>query len=168
MRSIFSILALLLVGLSLPATGQTLATLAKQQGCTSTPVVVQGTDLYKCKTEGAMSFFNVPGSAGNAPPRKNPLTSGGRTATPANFPRVDGVMQRERDDVRKRVLKEELATEARLLAESESGLKSGSAPLADESYTSPKYLDRQAKLRQTVDHHTKNVQALNKELDRLR
>jgi hypothetical protein len=55
-----------------------------------------------------------------------------------------------------------------MLVESESSLKSGSAPLPDETVASPKYLDRMAKLRQTVDNHHKNIQALNKELDRLK
>jgi hypothetical protein len=88
--------------------------------------------------------------------------------TPANFPRVDNATQRERDDVRKRVLREELATEVRLLNESETILKQGSTPLPDETVTSPKYIDRIARLRQTVDNHTKNVQALNRELERVR
>ena len=70
--------------------------------------------------------------------------------------------------MRKRVLTEELATETRMRFESEQILKSGSVPAPDETVTSPKYLDRMARLKQTVDNHNKNIQALNKELDRLR
>ena len=88
--------------------------------------------------------------------------------TAGNFPRVNSAVQRERDDVRKRVLTEELATEVRLMVESEIGLKSGATPLPDETLTSPKYRDRIAKLRQTVDNHSKNIQALNRELERLK
>jgi hypothetical protein len=131
--------------------------------------VVDGTDLYKCQTQTAMSYFSGPAnSSGPGQPPRKIIGGNGKTPTPANFPRVDNNTQRERDDVRKRVLTEELATEVRLLVESENGLKSGSPPLPDETATSPKYLDRMAKLRQTVDHHHKNIQALNKELDRLR
>jgi hypothetical protein len=169
MRSVLFCLAILFGGLAFPASGQTLAQLAKQQGCTSAPVVVEGTDLYKCQTQSAMSYFSGPASAGSnaqSPGKKNPGSS--RTPTPANFPRVDSNTQHERDDVRKRVLTEELATEVRMLVESEIGLKSGSAPFPDETVTSPKYLDRVSKLRQTVDNHNKNIQALNKELDRLK
>jgi hypothetical protein len=159
--------------LTLPAAAQTLQQIAKQQGCTSTPVVVDGTDLYKCQTESAMSFFNVP-SAGNgsaSSPAAGKKSNGSATAkapTPANFPRVDNSTQRERDDVRKRVLTEELATEVRMMVESELMLKQGSVPQAGETATSPKYLDRVAKLKQTVDNHSKNIQALNKELERVR
>lgn len=163
MRYFIFCLAVVSGGLSFHAFGETLAQIAKQQNCTSAPVMVEGTDLYKCKSVTAMSYFNGPAGAA---PRKN--SSGSRTPTPANFPRVDGTVQRERDDVRKRVLTEELATEVRMQAESQSSLNAGSAPLPDETVTSPKYLDRLAKLRQTIDNHSRNIQALNKELDRLR
>lgn len=154
------------------ACAQNLSQLAKQQGCTGTPVVVEGTDLYKCQTQGAMSYFSGPPSAAgsNVNSKRNPNAPAGgpRSPTPANFPRVDSATQRDRDDVRKRVLSEELATEVKMMVESEVGLKFGAAPLPDESLTSPKYLDRMAKLRTTVDNHNKNIQALNKELERLR
>ncbi|MBP8295816.1 MAG: hypothetical protein KAX84_06880 [Burkholderiales bacterium] len=172
MRSILFCLAVLCGGLAAPAIGQSLAQLAKQQGCTTTPVVVDGTELYKCQTQSAMSYFSGPpatpaGATTGQPPRKI-LPSSSRAPTPANFPRVNSAVQRERDDVRKRVLTEELATEVRLMVESEIGLKSGATPLPDETLTSPKYRDRIAKLRQTVDNHSKNIQALNRELERLK
>ena len=152
-----------------PAIGQPLAQLAKQQGCTSAPIVVDGTELYKCQTQSAMSYFSGPPAANGASQAPRKIVGGStRTPTPANFPRVDNNTQRERDDVRKRVLTEELATEARLLTESENSMKTGSTPLPDETLTSPKYIDRMGKLRQVVDNHHKNIQALNKELDRLR
>jgi hypothetical protein len=169
MRTILLCLAALIGGTAAPATSQPLAQLARQQGCTSAPVVVEGTDLYKCQTQSAISYFSGPASGtANGQSSRKATPGGGRTLTPANFPRVDSNTQRERDDVRKRVLTEELATEVRMMVESEIGLKSGSAPLPDESLSSPKYLDRMAKLRQTHDNHVKNVQALNKELDRLK
>ena len=155
------------------ASSQTLSQLAKQQGCTTTPIVVEGTDLYKCQTQGALSYFSGPPTAtgNNVTTRKGMPTSGApspRAATPANFPRVDSATQRDRDDVRKRVLTEELATEVRMLVESEVAMKTGTNPLPDETLTSPKYRDRMAKMRTTVDNHNKNIQALNKELERLR
>lgn len=155
------------------ARAQSLSTLAKQQGCTGTPVVVEGTDLYKCQTNGAMSYFSGPpsGNASSTTTRKPAAASSSsapRAATPASFPRVDSNMQRERDDVRKRVLTEELATEVRMMVESEVAMKVGSPPMPDESLTSPKYLDRQSRLRNTIDNHNRNIQALNKELERLK
>ena len=156
------------------ARAQSLSTLAKQQGCTGAPVVVEGTDLYKCQTNGAMSYFSGPPSGNTSTTtttRKSTIASAPsapRAASPSSFPRVDSNTQRERDDVRKRVLTEELATEVRMMVESEVAMKVGSSPMPDESLTSPKYLDRQAKLRNTVDNHNRNIQALNKELERLK
>src|SRR5437868_5996449 len=126
MRSPFACLvftsSLAVLAAAIPAAAQTLQQLAKQQGCTSTPVVVDGTDLYKCHTQSAMSYFNGPPPVAAPPaaatPRRTPVGSA-RVATPANFPRVDSGTQRERDDVRKRVLTEELATEVRMMAESD-------------------------------------------------
>src|SRR4029078_1934559 len=125
--------------------------------------------LYKCQTQSAMSYFSgpPPATAAPAPIRKNGGTTA-RPPTPASFPRVDSSTQRERDDVRKRVLTEELATEVRMMAESDLLLKQGSTPMPDETVTSPKYIDRVAKLKQAVDNHSKNIQALNKELERVR
>jgi len=40
--------------------------------------------------------------------------------------------------------------------------------MPDETVTSPKYIDRVARLRQAVDNHSRNIQALNKELERVR
>ena len=153
------------------AVAQTLPALAKQQGCTAPPIVVEGTELYKCQTNGAMSYFSGPPSGATskvtpaARPNGTPATKG---ATPGAFPRVESNVQRERDDVRKRVLTEELATEVRMLVESEVAMANGSAPQPGESVTSPKYLDRQARLRSTVENHNRNIQALNKEIQRLK
>jgi len=171
MRSAQLLAALAFTALCSAAWGQsTLSQVAKQQGCTTAPVLVSGTDLYKCQTESAMSFFNVPdGSAGaGAAPRKNGGAPAARAPTPANFPRVDSNTQRERDDVRKRVLTEELANEVKMMVESEAMMAKGTAPLPDETPTSPKYIDRMAKLKSSVDTHTKNVQALKQELERVR
>ncbi|MEO8132939.1 MAG: hypothetical protein ABI831_03040 [Betaproteobacteria bacterium] len=169
MRILAILLSLPIAALALPAAGQALAQIAKQQGCTAAPIVVDGTDLYKCQTPSGLSYFSGPPvgpPAANGTARK--ATSSAKTATPANFPRVEGGVQRERDDVRKRVLTEELATEVRLMVESEVILKSGSSPMPDESPSSPKFLDRTAKLKQNVESHSRNIQALNKELERLR
>jgi hypothetical protein len=172
MHPVFFGLAFASLVLSQSAAAETLAQLAKQQGCTSPPVVVDGTDLFKCQTQGAMSYFSgPPPEKPAAPAARKPGAAGGgasRTASPANFPRVDSGTQRERDDVRKRVLTEELATENRMLSESQALLAQGSAPQAGETTTSPRYLDRVAKLKQAVDNHVKNIAALNKELERVR
>jgi hypothetical protein len=87
------------------------------------------------------------------------------TATPAGFPRVDADTQRSRDDVRRKVLTDELTTEEKLLAESRAAYGDGAPPpLPEEQTNVQKYADRLAKLRQAVNLHEKNVEALRKEL----
>ncbi len=91
------------------------------------------------------------------------------TATPAGFPKVDADTQRGRDDMRRKVLTEELTTEEKLLAESKVAYGDGApTPLPEEMSNAQKYADRLAKLRQAVTLHEKNIEALRKELAALR
>ena len=91
------------------------------------------------------------------------------TPTPAGFPKVDADTQKGRDDMRRKVLSDELSTEEKLLVESRAAYGDGApAPLPDEMSNAQKYADRLAKLRQAVSLHEKNVEALRKELAALR
>ena len=87
------------------------------------------------------------------------------TPTPPGFPRVNSETQRSRDDVRRKVLGEELATEEKLLVEARAAYADGApVPLPDEKADAEKYRVRIGKLRQTVNVHEKNVEALKKEI----
>jgi len=87
------------------------------------------------------------------------------TPSPAGFPRVDAETQKGRDDVRRKVLTEELTAEEKLLAESRTAYADGApAPLPEERADAEKYRQRIAKLRQAVMLHEKNIAALKKEL----
>jgi hypothetical protein len=145
-----------------PVSAATLAAKAKESGCIGKPQLVEG-EMYRCMTESGAAYFNVPGTRDSAP-----SGSGGRagsSATPSGFPRVDGKTQRGRDDVRRKVLGEELATEEKLLDEARTAYANGApAPFADERVNTKKYDERLAKLRQAVNLHEKNIEALRKEL----
>ena len=92
-----------------------------------------------------------------------------RSTTPSGFPRVDADTQKGRDDMRRKVLADELATEEKLLVESRAAYGDGApAPLPAEMSNAQKYADRLAKLRQAVSLHEKNIDALHKELSALR
>jgi hypothetical protein len=97
-----------------------------------------------------------------------PRTGGAATKsapTPAGFPRVDPDTQKGRDDVRRKVLADELATEEKLLLETRALYADGApVPLPEERADAEKYRARIARLRQTVTVHEKNVEALKKEL----
>ena len=63
------------------------------------------------------------------------------------------------------MLQDELATEEKLLLESRSAYANGAPPaLADEQKDPQRYADRIAKLRQSVQLHERNVEALRREL----
>lgn len=80
-------------------------------------------------------------------------------ATPPDFPRVDGATQRRRDDVRRSILVEERAAE-------QANLISLRASLA--AATGDKGGEAQARLRERVRRHEKNIELLDKELARLK
>ena len=103
---------------------------------------------------------------GSAPrPGGSSGTAARKSPTPPGFPKVDGETQRVRDDVRKKVLADELASEQKLLADARAAYADGAPPpLPEEKADADKYRARIAKLRQTVNLHEKNVDALKKEL----
>ncbi len=106
---------------------------------------------------------------GDEPQRR---TGGGTTpasrttaATPPGFPRVDTATQKGRDDVRRKVLADELASEEKLLGEARVAYADGApTPLPEEKTDAEKYRQRIARLRQSVGLHEKNVEALKKEI----
>jgi hypothetical protein len=151
--------------------GATLAEKAKESGCVNKPVVVEGT-TYKCYTaSGAFSYFNVPDAAPRAaeaaPPRRvsAPATTATVPVPSSGFPRVDPATQRSREDMRRKVLGDELATEEKLLNDARAAYANGAPPpLPEEQSSAEKYRQRIARLRATVDLHERNVEALRKEL----
>jgi len=148
------------------ASAATLSEKAKESGCVSKPVYVTG-EMYKCATQsGASSYFNVPGAGGSPLPGSTgqPVRSA-KAATPAGFPRVDPDTQKGRDDVRRKVLSDELAAEEKMLAESRARYSDGAPPpLPEEKADAEKYRARISQLRQNVSVHEKNIEALKKEL----
>jgi hypothetical protein len=152
------------------ASAQTLASKAKESGCIDKPKIVEGA-TYRCTTaSGASAYFNVPDGNDERAPRRAPVGSSA-PATPTSqpsapgLPRVDAATQKGRDELRRKVLHDELATEEKLLLESRSAYANGAPPaLADEQKDPQRYADRIAKLRQSVHLHERNVEALRREL----
>ena len=138
---------------------------ARESGCVNKPIVISGT-MYRCMTEsGAFSYFNVPGATLADPADSTPRKSATATPTPTGFPKVDPATQKGRDDVRRKVLGDELTTEEKLLAEARAAYADGApAALPEERANVDKYRERIARLRQSIDVHEKNVEALKKEL----
>lgn len=125
-------------------------------------------EIYKFVDEnGRVTYTNIPRKGatkldigGTEPPPRNRANAG-----PAHFPRVDADTQKKRDDLRRQILEDELASEQRALAEAQKALKEGEAVRLPEEATNPqKYLDRVKRLREAVALHERNIAALRKEL----
>ena len=144
---------------------------------------VPAADATICKyvdADGATHYTNVPPDKGwrkiscdvaeDAPRARGPAAPGGaKTATPTGFPRVDSDTQKGRDELRRKVLSDELASEEQLLNEARGAYGSGAPqPLPDEQNDAEKYRQRISKLRQAVQLHERNVEALRKEIAALR
>jgi hypothetical protein len=82
---------------------------------------------------------------------------------------VEPNVQKNRDDIRRRVLSDELLAEEKSLSDAKQQFNGGNvAPAPNESQNSPAYLDRRARLQQAVALHEKNVSAIRQELSNLR
>jgi hypothetical protein len=91
--------------------------------------------------------------------------NGKASATPSGFPRGEPGTQKSRDEMRRKVLTDELASEEKLLGEAREAYGNGAPPpLAVEKNDAEKYRQRIARLRQTVQVHERNVEALRKEI----
>jgi len=91
-----------------------------------------------------------------------------QSQTPSDFPRVEGKTQRERDDVRRKILEDELHTEEQALAEAQQALQEGESTRLGTERNYQRYLDRVQTLKSNVDLHEKNVSAIRKELSALK
>jgi hypothetical protein len=139
----------------------TLSEKARESGCIDKPSVVEGS-MYRCVTRsGAYSYFNVPGANNDRNTRKSDKP----VPAPAGFPRVDAETQKGRDELRRKVLTDELAAEEKYMAESRAAYDNGAPqPLPEEKADAEKYRQRISRLREAVRLHERNIEALKKEL----
>jgi hypothetical protein len=122
------------------------------------------TDVYR---KGAKRL-DIPGAPA-------PLPSGGKAPrkasynpSPADFPRIDADTQKRRDDIRRQVLEDEIASERRNADEARRQLALGERLQPGERATDTTYLSRVSKLRSTVQQHDQNVISIQRELANLK
>ena len=129
-------------------------------------------EIYKYVDEnGRITYTNVPKKGSKKLDLESPSPTKSRVGNvgPSSFPKVDNQTQRKRDDQRKQILHEELATEEKSLAEAKSALKVGEAlRLGDEARNPAKYGERVKRLKDDVVLHERNIEALKKELGDLK
>jgi hypothetical protein len=111
----------------------------------------------------------VPGGPAGAPasaPRSSAPQAA--TATPSNFPRVDRDTQRLRDDNRRRILEDELASEEKSLVDAKSKLTEQESVRHGDEKNYQRVLDRLKPYQEAVERHERNVSALKRELANLK
>jgi hypothetical protein len=110
----------------------------------------------------------VPAGPAGALPAARSSAPQAATATPSNFPRVDRETQRSRDDNRRRILEDELATEEKSLTDAKSKLTEQESMRHGDEKNYQRVLDRLKPYQEAVERHERNVSALKRELANLR
>ena len=142
-------------------------------------------DVFKCvDAEGRTTYTNNPSvmrgctrlitepplATSPAAPRPSAAAPGAST-TPATFPRVAPDAQRARDDTRRQVLERELASEERALATARQALSDEERRLAAETPALQRTAsgdERLKPLRDRIELHQRNLDALRREISNLR
>lgn len=147
--------------------------------CCSTLFAIEAqADIYKRVDEdGRVTYSSTPLKGGKklhleplptmAPP---PRSSGTE-----NFPRVNPETQSRRDDARRKILEDELASEQKALEEARARLKEGQdnpevyRTASGQTFRNvAKYDEKVNALQEEVSSHEKNVEALKTELSRFK
>ncbi|MBI5437430.1 MAG: DUF4124 domain-containing protein [Nitrosomonadales bacterium] len=144
------------------------------------PVLAQA-EIYKgVDANGHVTYSSTPIKGGKKIvleplPTMLPPARAQPSASPKDFPKVDGTTQKGRDDTRRKILQDELGSEQKLLEESIQRLKEGEAN--PEVYkgqdgkthrNAAKYEEKIRTLNEQVDLHQKNIEALKTELSKLK
>jgi hypothetical protein len=149
-----------------------------------TALPVQADVMYQCVDDsGHKSFSNIKSSAKGAKCTAMdlgaPVTipapkAAAKTPTPASFPKVDDSTQKARDTDRRRILDNELAAEQKNLDEAKKALaQQESIILPNErmqhgGISGGKVEERIVPFRDKVALHERNIEAIQKEIAKLR
>ena len=101
---------------------------------------------------------------------KPPVKEGGdrpttsASATPGMPMRVDQETQKGRDNSRRKILEDELIQEQQLLAHAKNALSQQESVRNGDEKNYQRVLDRLKPYQEVVDRHSRNIEALNKEL----
>jgi len=136
-------------------------------------------DIYECvDANGAKRFTNIkseakgckvlsvtPNTVSSPPAAKAQSKS---APTPANFPRVEADVQRQRDQDRRKILEQELSNEEKLLAQARKELAEQEAVRLGSERNYQRVLDRLEPYKKKVKLHDDNVASLKRELSSLK
>lgn len=130
----------------------------------------KNTGLTKGCKKLELSGISVPTPV--SPPKRAAGSAGDNAAknivAAASFPTVDSGMQKARDNDRKLLLQDELKTEQGKLAALRSDFNQGEPERRDDERNHAKYQERVAVLKDEIARSERNVEALRRELGKLR
>lgn len=146
---------------------------------------LQADVMYQCVDEsGHKSFSNIKSTEkgarctamdlGTAPAVPAPKAAAAKTPTPAAFPKVDDNAQKSRDTDRRRILDSELAAEQKNLEQARKDLAEQEAnPLPSEriqggGINGGKVQERVQPFKDKIALHERNIEAIQKEIAKLR
>ena len=144
--------------------------------CVSAPV---SADIYKCVgTDGQVMYSNMADknckklSLDPPPPAGGGTSAAARpaakTPTHATFPKVEENAQKARDNDRRRILEGELEAEQKNLEQAKKELAAQEAVRGGDERNYQKVLDRLKPFKDKVALHERNIEAVQKEIARLR
>ena len=122
------------------------------------------TDVYR---KGAKRI-DLPGAPTPLSPASKTPRRASYNPSPANFPRIDASTQKNRDDIRRQVLQDEINGERRNADEARRQLQLGERLQPGERATDSTYLNRIKKLQATVQQHEQNIASIQRELANLK
>ena len=124
------------------------------------------TDVYK-KGSKRIDLPTVPGNLSQGGGGKLQKRASYRPS-PSNFPRIDVATQQRRDDIRRQVLQDEVASERKNANEARRQLAIGERLQPGEKVSDSTYVNRVKKLRATITEHDQNVSAIQREINNLK
>lgn len=104
-----------------------------------------------------------------APPVKTPAAPSGKSlVAPVDFPKVDGNIQKERDNDRKQILQKELKTEQQKLEVLKKEYNNGVPDRLGSERNYAKYQERVRLMQEDIHRSERNVEALNREIGNIK
>lgn len=133
-----------------------------------------GTKEYKntgitkgCKRVDLQGITMIP-SPYKKPVMQTASAKPGATASPPDFPKVDGGTQKARDNDRMQILLEEMKSEEKKLANLKAEFNNGEPERRGDERNYAKYQDRVATMKDDITRTEKNIEALKREIGNLK
>jgi hypothetical protein len=110
----------------------------------------------------------LPGITTIAAPARKPGIQTASVKSPSDFPKVDGGMQKARDNDRRQILLDEMKAEEQKLASLKKDYNNGEPERQGDERNYAKYQERVATMKDDLERTEKNIDALRRELGNLK